>query len=159
MVPDPNNPTDIASAFPSPADWVDRYWNVPVGDTTVSINKYVIGTHVSDESGQKRQAVLLEAARKKLTVDKKAFNRANYGKTSPDDCAHILDLALRTGKATEATIQAWADKALGVDCTGFVVAYYNEMGRIDLNKYSGGASCRPLWALRNGTSRPVSQAR
>ncbi|MBN9454847.1 MAG: hypothetical protein J0I42_23135 [Bosea sp.] len=141
MVPDPSNPTDIANASPSPADWVDRYWNVPVGDTTVSINKYMIGIHNADAGATKRNLVMQEAAKRKLAVDKKAFNRASMGKVSPDDCEHILNLALDTGKATEGTIQAWADQSLGVDCTGFVVAYYSELSRISLDKYSGGASC------------------
>src|SRR6186713_1812563 len=112
-VPDSGNPTDIANASPSPGAWVDRYWNVPAGDTTVSINKYMIGIHNADAGATKRGLVMQEATRKKLYVDKKAFNRASMGKVSPDDCEHILNLALETGKATEDTIQAWADQSLG----------------------------------------------
>lgn len=141
MVPDPSNPTDIANASPSPADWVDRYWNVPVGDTTVSINKYMIGIHTTGPGANKRNLVQQEAARKGLFVNKKAFFRASMGKVSPSDCEHILNLVLKTGKATEGTIQAWADLCLGVDCTGFVVAYYDEMKRISIDKYAGGTSC------------------
>ena len=85
------------------------------------------------------------AIRKKLTIDRNAFSRANGGKVSPDDCEHILSLALEGGVVKPENLQGWADKNLGVDCTGFVVAYYDDIGLIDLDSYNGGASCFTLF--------------
>jgi hypothetical protein len=128
-------------------DFVDDYMNLDVGSVTVSLNKYMIGADYSSPKAKARQAVQWTAKQKGLSPDANAFARANCGKVSPDDCEHILGLALDCGLVKESELQAWADKNLGVDCTGFAVAYYDDIGLIDINKYNGGASC---FALLNG---------
>lgn len=140
-IPDIANASDMGAVHFSPADMVELYWNIPAGDGTVSINKYMIGVHATDASGQKRSVVQTAANKQGRHVDKNAFTRASMGKANPSDFEHILNLALETSQVKEANIQAWADQCLGVDCTGFAVAYYNEMGRINIDKYNGGASC------------------
>lgn len=130
-------------------EFVDWYWNIAIGVSewatdTVSINKYRMG---KDEAGPRydaRNKVKTTAQQKKLFPDSNAFFRANYGKVSPLDCEHILTLAVDTGLVKRANLQAWADANLGVDCTGFVVAYYDWLGRINMNRYGGGISCPNL---------------
>jgi hypothetical protein len=128
-------------------DFVDRYMNLDVGSTTVSLDKYAIGADFTSDKAKARAAVQQVAKNNGLSPDPKAFARANNGKVSPDDCEHILDMALQSGVVKEGNLQAWADKNLGVDCTGFAVAYYDDLGLIDIDRYVGGASC---FALLNG---------
>ncbi|MFC5419292.1 hypothetical protein ACFPOB_06910 [Bosea eneae] len=140
-VPDINNASDIGNYHFQPGDMVEAYWNIQVDDDYISINKYMIGIHNSDAGAQKRKAVQQAAAKLNHRIDQKAFTRASMGKVTPGDCQHILTMAVRSGLVRPGDLQAWADQCLGVDCTGFVVAYYNEIGRINVDKYSGGASC------------------
>jgi hypothetical protein len=88
--------------------------------------------------------VKFAALKKQLSPDAGAFARANCGKISPADCEHILTLAVETGVVQPNLVQAWADKNLGVDCTGFAVAYYDWLGLINIERYSGGISCPVL---------------
>jgi hypothetical protein len=126
-------------------EFVDWYWNVEVGSVTISINKYLIGGRFAGSGAAaqqaQRQRVFSLATQKGLGPKASAFARAANGKVSPDDCGHILTLAVQSGAVKEGALQQWADDNLGVDCTGFAVAYYDELGLIDLEKYSGGASC------------------
>jgi hypothetical protein len=126
------------------SDFVDWYWSLDVGSITVSLNKYAIGFDNTSEKAKARQSVLSAARQKGLAPDLNAFARANCGKVSPDDCEHILGLALDAGQVKEVQLQSWADKNLGVDCTGFAVAYYSDLGLIDIDRYVGGASCFTL---------------
>jgi hypothetical protein len=128
-------------------DFVDRYMSLDVGSITVALNKYMIGADFSSAKAKARQAVQWTAKQKGLAPDANSFARANCGKVSPDDCEHILGLAIDCGLVKQGDIQAWADQNLGVDCTGFAVAYYDDIGLIDIDKYNGGASC---FALLNG---------
>ena len=141
-IPDASNATAIISY--SPADFVSRYHRIEIRDVSISINKYMIGVHADDDGARRRNAVRAAADKKRLVVDKGAFLRASMGKVSPDDCEHILSLAVESGAVKEASLQDFADKALGLDCTGFVVAYFDAIGRIDIGKYSGGAGCHFL---------------
>ncbi|MGL4494663.1 MAG: hypothetical protein ACRCXM_03575 [Beijerinckiaceae bacterium] len=141
-LPSASNPNLVITY--SPADYVGEYHNISVGDETISINKYMIGDHSVDEGGRKRSAVLSAAQKQNKYVIKNAFRRANYGKVSAEDCQHILDLAVSTGTVKPADLQKWADACLGVDCTGFAVAYFSAIGRIDIDKYVGGAGCHFL---------------
>ena len=154
-IPDASNATAIISY--SPADFVGRYQNIEINDVSVSINKYMIGVHADDDGARRRNAVRAAADKKRLIVNKAAFLRASMGKVSPDDCEHILGLAVESGAVKETALQDFANKALGVDCTGFAVAYLDAIGRIDINKYSGGAGChflvdRAFKGLPQGTS-------
>ena len=128
-------------------DFVDWYQALEVGPTTVSLNKYMIGADFSSPKAAARGAVRSAASLNGLCPDPNSFLRANCGKVSPSDCEHILSLALQTGLIKQDDLQDWADKNLGVDCTGFAIAYYDDTGLIDIDKYSGGASC---FTLLNG---------
>lgn len=130
-------------------DFVEWYLNLDVQNdgtsvATVALNKYKIGQDISGPKFDARNKVLYTAIQKGLYADRNAFARSNYGKVSPDDCEHILSLAVTTGVVPAASLQSWADTNLGVDCTGFAVAYYDYMGWIDIDRYVGGASCFTL---------------
>jgi hypothetical protein len=136
-------------------DFVDQYWNVQTGSTTISINKYLIGGRFAgagaDSKLAQQQRVYSLATQNGLGPKASVFARARNGKVSPDDCTHILTLAVQSGAVKESELQKWADANLGVDCTGFAVAYYDDLGLIDIERYSGGASCLYLFdkAKRN----------
>jgi hypothetical protein len=55
-----------------------------------------------------------------------------YGKGSPEDYAMTFTYALRYRRATPGNLQSYCDQTakLGLDCSGFVNAYFMEIGRI-----------------------------
>jgi hypothetical protein len=137
---------------------VEWYWNIEVGvsewaTNTASINKYKTGRDESGPTWDARNAVRSAAQLKHLFPDNSAFQRANYGKVSPLDCEHILTLAVDTGVVKPEKIQSWANTNLGVDCTGFAVAYYDWLGIINRNTYSGGISCPVLVSKAKNNNR------
>lgn len=138
-------------------EFVDWYQNlgVEINEWTtlnVSLNKYMIGHNDSPE----RNAVQGAAKAKRLSPDAGAFTRASNGKVSPADCEHILTMAIGTGlvKRERSALQAWTDKHLGVDCTGFAVAYYDSIDLISIGRYNGGASCFTLLNKAKLNNRP-----
>jgi hypothetical protein len=140
-------------------DFVSWYQDltVEVGDgktVSVCLNKYMIGYDNTSVTAQARQKVQMLAKQKKLDPNGNAFSRANGGKVSPSDCEHILNLAIQTGVCKAKDVQKWADTHLGVDCTGFTVAYFGFMERIALDKYNGGASCFTLINQAKKNHRP-----
>jgi hypothetical protein len=56
------------------------------------------------------------------------------------------------------TPQQWADSNLGVDCTGFAIAYFDALDRLAIGKgvYSGGVSCP--WLLNTARKNKSSDA-
>lgn len=126
-------------------DFVNDYWEIDAGSTTISINKYLIGGRFAGTGAAakvaQQQRIFSLASQKNLKPQTSVFGRARNGKVSPDDCSHILTLAIQTGAVKESELQKWADDNLGVDCTGFAVAYYDDIGIMDIERYSGGASC------------------
>ncbi|NIF81325.1 hypothetical protein F3J20_28780 [Paraburkholderia sp. Cy-641] len=143
-------------------DFVDRYMNLQAGSsewpTSVSLNKYMIGADYSSPKAQARAAVRTAALKKHLGPKDSAFARANCGKVSPDDCEHILTLAVDSGTVQPENIQVWADRNLGVDCTGFVVAFYDALGIMDIERYSGGASCFTFINKAKHNHRPPGES-
>jgi hypothetical protein len=143
-------------------DFVNSYMNLTVevdisewpSTTTVSLNKYMIGADITSEKARARSAVLAGAKAKQLAPRQGPFTRANNGKVSPEDCEHILSMAVQSGAVKRENLQAWADKNLGVDCTGFAVAYYDSLDLIDIERYSGGASCFALLNRAKHNHRP-----
>jgi hypothetical protein len=142
--------------------FVDRYMNLEIGSsewpTRVSLNKYMTGADYTSPKAQARAAVRSAAIRKQLGPKDSAFARANCGKVSPDDCEHILTLAVDSGVVKPENIQSWADRNLGVDCTGFAVAFYDVLGLIDIEKYSGGASCFTFVNKAKHNHRPPGES-
>jgi hypothetical protein len=135
------------------SDFVDRYWNLSVDadmpgapfNATVSINKYLIATQGNiDQIRANQWAVISKARQKGITIEDGVAARLRNGKGSPDDMELILGAGVESGalKAEEHALQAWADHNLGVDCTGFVIAYLVEIGALKWNStLNGGASC------------------
>jgi hypothetical protein len=141
------------------SDFVNRYWNLSVEadmpgapfNATVSINKYLIAVQSNIETIRTNQAAVISTARKKgITIDDGAVARLRNGKGSPDDMELILSAGVESGalKADENALQTWADHNLGVDCTGFVIAYLVEIEVLKWNStLNGGASCP--WIYQN----------
>jgi hypothetical protein len=114
----------------------------------------MIGSDYASDKAKARSAVLSAATAKRLSPQDGPFARANAGKVSPSDCEHILTMAVDSGAVKRENIQPWADKNLGVDCTGFAVAYYDWLGLIDIERYRGGASCFALLSKAKKNNRP-----
>jgi hypothetical protein len=89
-------------------------------------------------------------------VNNGAFNRAGYGKASPDDFEHILSVAVSYGKLPGATtdLQKFADEYFGVDCTGFACAFW----RTHAGMAALDAGCPYLYGVAKGASRVVWDA-
>jgi len=141
------------------SDFVDRYWNLSVEadlpgapfQATVSINKYLIATQSNIATIRANQMAVISKARLKgITIDNGLVTRVSNGKGSPDDMEDLLSAGVESGalKADEPALQTWADANLGVDCTGFVIAYLVEIGVLDWNgTLNGGAGCP--WIYQN----------
>lgn len=141
------------------SDFVERYWNLSVEadmpgapfNATVSINKYLIAVQSNIEQIRASQAAVIATARRKgMTFDDGAAARLRNGKGSPDDMELILTAGVESGalKADQYALQTWADHNLGVDCTGFVIAYLVEIDVLQWNgTLNGGASCP--WIYQN----------
>jgi len=135
------------------SDFVDHYWNLSVEadmpnapfNTTVSINKYLIATqHNISQIRANQMAVISKARQKGIAIDAGLTARLGNGKGSPDDMELVLGAGVESGalKADQQALQRWADANLGVDCTGFVIAYLVEIGALEWNAtLNGGASC------------------
>jgi hypothetical protein len=129
-------------------DLVQWYWDIQVQDSdSVSINKYLIN-HPSDELSAKQAKITqiyLDATAKQLFPRSVPFGRAKIGKATPEDFEYILSLGVTSGyfKKLKTSPQKWADENLGIDCTGFVIAYYDYISQLSIDKspYSGGVGC------------------
>ncbi len=59
-----------------------------------------------------------------------------YGQGMPEEISTILTMSVEIGHKSDLEIVPWAEKTFGVDCVGFVCAYYNALGTFDGQKYS-----------------------
>jgi len=66
-----------------------------------------------------------------------ALLKAYDGKGWPEDYEWALTIAVETGtcKANKAAMQHFADKYLGIDCSGFVNAYFQKKGKLKGRRY------------------------
>ena len=134
-------------------DLVQWYWGIPIpGGADVSINKYLIN-HASSELTRKQTSIsnlYTAATAARLSPRMAPFGRAKIGKATPEDFEHILKLGVDSGHFAKlkTTPQQWADSNLGVDCTGFAIAYFDALDRLAIGRgpYSGGVSCPWLLA-------------
>jgi hypothetical protein len=137
----------------SASDFVERYWNLSVDadlpnmpfSAKVSINKYLIATQSNISVVQSNQAAVIGKIRQSGALfDAGMKTRLALGKGSPDDMEFLLGSAVEAGalKADARALQQWADANLGVDCTGFVIAYLVDIGVLSWNStLNGGAGC------------------
>jgi hypothetical protein len=135
------------------SEFVDRYWNLSVEadmpgapfTATVSINKYLIATQSNiDQIRANQWAVISRARAAGITITDGVLARLRNGKGSPDDMELVLGAGVEAGAlaADQQALQNWADANLGVDCTGFVIAYLVEIGVLSWNgTLNGGAGC------------------
>lgn len=77
-------------------------------------------------------------------IDSKAFSRVRFGKGSPFDMEHILKVGLISGaiKPTQEDLERFASNYFGVDCTGFVCAYFQTIGKMPLTEDPLNIGCR-----------------
>ncbi len=156
------------------SDFVDRYWNLSVDadmpnapfHADISINKYLIATQKNIGDIRSHQSAVIAKIRQKgIAFDGGAAARLANGKGSPDDMELILSAGVESGalKADQPALQHWADANLGVDCTGFVIAYLVEIGVLQWNStLNGGAGCpwiyqnigKKNWQLRKYADEP-----
>ena len=126
----------------------DGYWNliiwVPNSPAMqvafrVESRSYFINTYpgcssqLTLEVSQKQaniDRVRSRAAAQHKQVHAGAFARCRVGKATPGDMEHVLNLGVETGVIpfNQAAVQRWCDANLGVDCTGFVYAYFADRG-------------------------------
>jgi hypothetical protein len=140
----------------TPDDFMQRYKNLmvlvdpPDADDTpfwyiqTRITRYVIYSDTTEQStGQWQQAVhdsvwqhnqKVRAKRPNKVIDLKqfCFTRVRYGKATPDDMEHVLFCAVASGKLPPDPdkVQQAASTYLGVDCSGFVSAYFHTEGKL-----------------------------
>ena len=69
---------------------------------------------------------------KYFVINQTAFARVKVGKGSPEEMEHILEVGLACGhiKPTTQDVTNFVDNNFGVDCTGFVCAYYRTIGKM-----------------------------
>lgn len=84
----------------------------------------------------KPRKALYGAWKKAVGRDKEtreALRQAYNGKGWPQDYELALEIAADVGKseATRAALQAFADKYFGIDCSGFVNAYFQTKGKLN----------------------------
>lgn len=128
-----------------PQEWARAYSNVAVrlSDSdyeTVGIRKYLMGMRSWNEYMNVLGKVnSLKAKPGWFRLNVQALNRSYTGKGSPDDLAHALDCAVLGGVVPKnpASLQSYADKFLGVDCTGFTSSWLVSAGKLSA----------PIWHL------------
>jgi hypothetical protein len=112
---------------------------------TVACNKYLIATQGNIADIRARPANVIAAIQKSgATFDSGAAVRLSNGKASPGDMEDLLSSAVEANALPQdpRALQRWADANLGVDCTGFVVAFLVEIGVLGWNAtLNGGLSC------------------
>ena len=127
----------------SPFDFQARYKNlsgsgIPPKKTPadrfafagIHCDRYVMTNNKEFNDAQPElDKIISNAAGRVLSaLEKQAVFNVRYGKGSPDEMQTVLQLAVETGaaKPTVDELQKYADKALGVDCTGFACSYYEQ---------------------------------
>lgn len=148
---------------------VDKYWHLsftagPDDDVRryeISCNRYLMNTAKAKPMQDKIAAVeaVTRGNHKGVYYSRGSFFRATLGKGLPSDMELILEAGVKLGvlPAVQAQVQAWADGALGVDCTGFVSAYHFLCGQMPLND-SPNAGCgyfRTMAVHKNGKNAMV----
>jgi hypothetical protein len=136
------------------SDFVERYWSLSVEadmpnapfKASVSVNKYLIATQKNIDTIRANQWAVVSKVRQQgdTSIDDGVAARLRNGKGSPDDMELLLSAGVEAGalKPDQSALQRWADANLGVDCTGFVIAYLVELGVLQWNAtLNGGASC------------------
>lgn len=123
-----------------PHEFRGYYHDLPVGlpgnrSTTVSVYKYQAGW-ASEPAGQ--QYLLTKRIRKHhgagispileswLSTSRPTAVFAGHG--LPEEISLVCTLAVNCGFKTEDELRAWVLKYIGIDCNGFVNAYYMAIG-------------------------------
>jgi len=156
------------------ADFVGKYQSLSIMadmpnapfTCTVACNKYLIATQGNIADIRAKQGNVIAAIKKGgATFDSGAAARLSNGKASPGDMEDLLSSAVEANALPPDpnALQRWADANLGVDCTGFVVAYLVEIGVLGWNAtLNGGLSCPYIytnvaklnWALTRYADQP-----
>lgn len=155
-------------------DFADHYLNLQIQadvpgapfNASVSINKYLIATQGNINQIVSNQTTVIDKIRQSGSpVSGGLVARLKNGKASPEDFEWLLGSAVEAGalSADQQALQKWADANLGIDCTGFAIAYLVEIGALSWNgTLNGGAGCpwiysqiaQPNWKLNQYGDQP-----
>ena len=131
-----NYPADIM-----PYQFMDYYYHLPVptpssGTLVVSATRYVSGVVEPGITERKAWRAAVDAYFNKngwdadikswIKLDRNAAVFNGHG--LPEEIALVCRLALLSGYKTVATLPDWVSKSIGIDCNGFVNAYYTAAG-------------------------------
>lgn len=135
----------------TPKQMKDVYYDLSVFDenssqtiTGIKLKKYLINRPKNDMFEEKHKEPVLKMYRrwrKKTKLKQKTdfekdmrriVQRTWQGKGLPEDYEITLEMALETNKCKPnlPSLQAYADQYLGIDCSGFVNAYFYYKGKI-----------------------------
>lgn len=138
-----------------PSDFVKKYQNLTVrtrigGELTVHANKYFMkgtkGLEEAEKIKKKEKDLLRQAAVENLasaglqvSLDDSVVRRIFDGKGSPGDIATLIEAAIFVEAIADDsyTVQKFCDEHIGVDCSGFVDAYFRTESRGSTEKLRG----------------------
>ncbi len=143
----------------SPFAWEDWYHHIKIGYCygdaidhsqvfEVDIRKYLMGLSSQNEGWTVASQAKEQLRKKKIPnayVDEEAIRAAYTGKGSPSDLNHALECAVLAGQVERErdAMQKYADKWLGVDCSGLVSSYLVHVGAIPKPKWYLPAYVKP----------------
>lgn len=108
---------------------VHRYNNYATSSRANFTEKSALSGLVRSELRRAGGLGLIDVEESHLVMIAHAF----YGKAMPEEFAVALRHALRYNRAATSSLQSWCDNTarLGLDCSGFVNAYFQRTGRIE----------------------------
>lgn len=137
---------DYSSAM-YPYQFMDYYYNLPVTTPTGGKVHVLASSYISGDDGdgnrQKERGAWRRAVKKHFEAEgwddadikdwmTKELGRQGatfFGHGLPEEVSLVCQLALASGYKTTGTIDAWAEKWMGIDCNGFVNAYLTSLGK------------------------------
>lgn len=146
----------------SPASYKDGYlhcavWLADDSVVEVRVDRYLQDGKTSNSPAARKayDNLMFHLARKTKTrawasqynldgwiVNTKPLQRAFYGKGSPGDIQEVYFAASYCGLVDRSNAQQYADKHLGVDCSGFTGNYFGIDPNTNISQYDGQSKRR-----------------
>ena len=134
--------------MPTPLEFMNRYRNIVVNfevddavtgmyrvtPVTVRLNKYFMMDWTPGTTEMTHYDAITAGSAKNtwFQQNKESIRTAAMGKGAPEDYGIAMQWAVYSQKIknpSQATIQAWFDQNLGIDCSGFVTNYLVACGK------------------------------
>lgn len=168
--------TNAVAPTLTPVEFADEYHNVHVSHIDSDsglVGSTNVDVHIYNNNGLSNHRANMSEKNKLINELKKEVNRANglgligvdlqhkyriakafYGKGFPEDFALVFKYALRYGRVNLIGLGNYCDSTakLGVDCSGFVNAYFLRTGKITEAKLISSYGRGPLRAETKGSS-------